>query len=516
MRLLVETIIGLSIAVSLVRGLATEGYMISTGSMAPTLVGFHRDAECPHCRFAFDRGSVPAAIRSRHAETGASDASEDQTSEPARCPNCGERFALDPAASPRIEGDQLLVLKHAYADRPPRRWEVVVFRNPSDPSEAYIKRVAGLPGETVAIRHGDVFADGSLCRKDWATQQAMRLPIADSSHPIDDQSATSPQPSRWDIGPRWMRSTEAGEVVFDHGGEASAIRYRHRTRSGGQHRTRVQVDWPNPHPPEASRLRYENGELTCIGAMPEAVRDRLLLLSTDDRFRNAIRRLAAASRFGWITDACGYNPPGQSEHPVRDLMWEGRVHLAADAALSVRLLYGRQPFVLEMRPDRLRLLTLDADGGELVLRESSRPPVTGWQRVAVSLFDRQATVAIDGEPVWTPVPFASTALTERPSREPLTLTAAGRVRLVAPTLWRDVYVTPPDDAAAVTLPGDAFYMLGDNSPVSVDSRRWPIAAVPRSHLIGKPLMVHLPSRKVDAPLAGWLRVPDIGRMRLVR
>jgi signal peptidase I len=69
-------------------------------------------------------------------------------------------------------GDHLLVNKVVYspslgrfedallAKKPVRRGHVVVFKYPEDPSRDFIKRVVGLPGETVEIRGKRVYIDG--------------------------------------------------------------------------------------------------------------------------------------------------------------------------------------------------------------------------------------------------------------------------------------------------------------------------------------------------------------------
>ena len=52
--------------------------------------------------------------------------------------------------------DYLLVDKLSYRFHAPERGDVIVFRYPNDPSINYVKRVIGLPGETVTIKNGSV------------------------------------------------------------------------------------------------------------------------------------------------------------------------------------------------------------------------------------------------------------------------------------------------------------------------------------------------------------------------
>lgn len=54
-------------------------------------------------------------------------------------------------------GDYLLIDQVSFRFREPSRGEVIVFRFPNNPSEFYIKRIVGLPGETVEIRDGDIY-----------------------------------------------------------------------------------------------------------------------------------------------------------------------------------------------------------------------------------------------------------------------------------------------------------------------------------------------------------------------
>jgi len=64
---------------------------------------------------------------------------------------------------PNLHTDQRLVVeKVSYRFHGPRRGDIVVIRVPSQGDELLIKRVIGLPGETVEIRDGHVYIDGQL------------------------------------------------------------------------------------------------------------------------------------------------------------------------------------------------------------------------------------------------------------------------------------------------------------------------------------------------------------------
>ena len=123
--------------------------------MAGALLGVHRDVVCGDCGFA-----SPAA------PTFAGSAA-------AVCPNCGYP-ANDLESLPDLGGDRVLIDRTAFSIRPPRRWEIVAFRRSSQADQIWSKRVVGLPGESIEIRHGDVYADGRILRKNLAQQRRWR------------------------------------------------------------------------------------------------------------------------------------------------------------------------------------------------------------------------------------------------------------------------------------------------------------------------------------------------------
>ena len=69
---------------------------------------------------------------------------------------------------PRLEDrDRLFINKFVYHVSAIERGDVVVFHYPRDPSKSYIKRVIALPGDHVAIDHGQVYLNGKPLRENY-------------------------------------------------------------------------------------------------------------------------------------------------------------------------------------------------------------------------------------------------------------------------------------------------------------------------------------------------------------
>ena len=60
-----------------------------------------------------------------------------------------------------MTGDRVVGNRLSYLTKDPERYDVIIFKYPDDESQLFIKRIIGLPGETVEIRDGHIYIDGS-------------------------------------------------------------------------------------------------------------------------------------------------------------------------------------------------------------------------------------------------------------------------------------------------------------------------------------------------------------------
>lgn len=60
-----------------------------------------------------------------------------------------------------MTGDRLFGFRLAYRQKAPERGDIIIFKFPDDEEENYVKRVIGLPGESVIISEGKIYIDGS-------------------------------------------------------------------------------------------------------------------------------------------------------------------------------------------------------------------------------------------------------------------------------------------------------------------------------------------------------------------
>lgn len=68
------------------------------------------------------------------------------------------------------DGDNLIVDKLSYRLRDPKRYEIIVFPYRHKENTYYIKRIIGLPGETVQVKEGYVYINGEKLDEDYGLE----------------------------------------------------------------------------------------------------------------------------------------------------------------------------------------------------------------------------------------------------------------------------------------------------------------------------------------------------------
>ncbi len=381
------------------RELLAGEYQISESSMATALLGQHATLACPSCGYSFKVGTRPS-------ET------EYTPKKNLSCPMCGQDdlTVINSSYPPR---DRILASKRLS----PRRWDLLMFRSPTNLSTLYVKRVVGLPGEELQIINGEIFINGSLLSKPPLAHEEMWPSVLDTK--VQDQNF-SPAMLRWQTNPNasgfqaqrrsWLfDSAQNGPELLELTGELTdELAYNANA-----------LEYINPGPIHDVRLRVQISQIQGPG--------RLSLL--------------------W-------------KHSSREV--RASIDAAGAVSLAVRGLSQQQPDL----PETAHLGRNIASGLELML----------------IIRDGYAYLYADRELLCqAPIgPFdAKDARKIRPQSCRLSIAANNcRGRISRIQLDRDVHyrtISPrpsqfPPRAAVVKIQTAHYYVLGDNSPVSHDSR----------------------------------------------
>lgn len=579
-----ETIESIVVAFTLAllfRTFEAEAFVIPTGSMATTLMGRHKDLECEACGHGYQVGAsreeddqsqawrqelirverAANELRAAVADSSRSDTSraaaqrrlasmegprgplaqlrmrlEQKMVSTARCPSCGYETDLlvregDEVAYdwrfPSFNGDRILVSKTAYDIADPERFDVVVFKYPEDAKVNYIKRLVGLPGETISIIDGDLWVStaGSpeeIVRKSPEKLLAMLQEVHDTHH-VADELVAAGWPQRWTD---WGKGDGNGSVAWksDDGGRSFA------------------VSCPEGR---SATLRYRH--FLADGDVWEAV--------------GAGRNVAAMAEPRLIDDFEAYNSIRTRSHWVGDLAIE--VDLETDGPqgeVAFDLVEGGLTYRCSI--DLISgeaTLTIPHQPGDPTPREGTPrgpTPIRGsgrWQVLFANVddelslfvdgqriaFDRICTYVRQEDPV---VPVTTPREPGNPAAgdlAPIGVTAKDTsVTLHQLRVLRDLFYIGAydlgrrpgelleDSRIDYELGPDQFLMLGDNSAASKDSRLWIEGpAVDRRLLIGKALVIFWPHpwpTSWSIPLrfgSSELRLPfwpNFGRMRRIR
>jgi signal peptidase I len=102
-------------------------------------------------------------------------------------------------------GQFLIVSRLAYRLGEPQRGDIIVFHYPDNPSEDYVKRIIGTPGDTITVENGMVYINGSLLDEPYAILEGTipyqgRWVVPDDSYFVLGQSGPKTA-----IGGCWAR-----------------------------------------------------------------------------------------------------------------------------------------------------------------------------------------------------------------------------------------------------------------------------------------------------------------------
>ena len=353
----------------------------------------------------------------------------------AYCLNCGWKD-LDLNSGTVYSGERTLIDRTSLTFNPPYRWEVIVFRCPEQPEQFCIKRVVGLPGEEVSIHAGDVFIDGKIVRKSLGE-------CLEAAQLVNDAS--------YSFGPRlpdgkfsyWLPLEENSNWHLMAGKEPT---FYLRTKEG----ISSEIQWLGFHP----------------------------------------------QRNGLVTDDYDYN---QSEsrrlNPVTDLMLSCGMGLADTEEFYVRSNVSNDQFelIVSSAEQKIQLIR----GGEKLAESTVALDsfFSTWLQLQMVRFDRQILVTINDQLVLSypyEPHFNLPAEQEEPSPPWSIGMRTGRMRLKNLQILRDIYYTVPTasryawgSAGPVKLAEDEYFVLGDNSPISADSRIWPRPGIQRKSFVGR-------------------------------
>jgi len=106
-----------------------------------------------------------------------------------------------------IEGDRILVNKFIYRFTQPKRGDVIVFIAPEDKKKDFIKRLVGLPGETIQISDGAILVNNKPVEKNSVLRKRKYYNSGDFG--VEGQSVTVPDDAYYVLGDNSVSSRDS-------------------------------------------------------------------------------------------------------------------------------------------------------------------------------------------------------------------------------------------------------------------------------------------------------------------
>jgi signal peptidase I len=128
------------------------------------------------------------------------------------------------------DGERIIVNKFVYRFYPIERGDVVVFWYPRDPSVSFIKRVVGLPGDTVELRRGLLFVNGVRVQENYLSarfrddethppvevKRGYYFVLGDHRNSSNDSRSWGEVPEKYIYGRASLRFWPVAKVGFIH------------------------------------------------------------------------------------------------------------------------------------------------------------------------------------------------------------------------------------------------------------------------------------------------------------
>jgi signal peptidase I len=466
------------------RAFVMEAFRIPTGSMADTLKGAHFRLRCRQCGYKYEYGFRPDLFGFPEDSIPGS-RSGTLKSFRSRCSSCGNYQAVG-GNMPVANGDRILVLKCIYQFFSPKRWDVIVFKNPPEPEINYIKRLIGLPGEEVQIIDGDIYVDGQIRRKPPKVQNELWMPVYDNDYQPYDRSRTTFNHHKWDQ-PFKNGSSSQWEVgkgnptLFHLDSPVDQINTM-------EYNTSIGNDF---------RATYAYDDVRDYSSMPYC---------SDLMVRFYCRSAAPQGSIG----------ASLSKYQTT---YKARVDLTGEMVITKNERNGRAT--------------------ELARKSIKPPAINKPTLVKFANVDHQLIFQFGSEKLTYDLGRgfrdAGRKSADIPPR--MEILGSGKLTLSHVAVFRDIHYTTPKYANGperraidkpFTLGEDEFFVLGDNSPNSADSRLWRreglankglspyrVGIVPRDYLVGKALFVYWPSGFRPFSQFPIRIVPNIGQMRFI-
>ena len=439
------------------RAFVMEAFRIPTGSMADTLKGAHFRLRCGQCGYKYDHGFDSRAYGLPEDTIPPGNVELPRT----RCPSCGYYPPIG-GEMPIVNGDRILVLKCIYQFIEPKRWDVVVFKNPLNPSENYIKRLIGLPGEKIEIIDGDIYINGKISRKPPKVQNELWMPVYDNDY----------QP------------VQPGKSLFN------GHTWQQPFKNIGESKWRLDTDGPT-----VFGLDSPAGQINTMVYDTSVGNDLKVTYAYGDVREYRIRPYCSdlmVRFYAHSTHSQGCIGIALSKYQTHYKAWIDWKNSAFEMVIT-KTSKGQEPVELARR--------LIAASG------INQPTLVKFANV-----DHGLILEFGGEKLIYDLGHGTDAAGPRTTRSQpsVEIFGSGKLTLSHVAILRDIHYTSKDPQTGAPfefkLGKDEFFMLGDNSPNSKDSRWWeqkgigingqPLyreGTVPRDYLVGKAMFVYWPS-----------------------